>query len=256
MRRRYTKNIASGLFITLVVIGGVLITQIQWVQGALTNTAGVLFATREGMREDLLTARDVLTMSRFELTQENTRLREELRQTRVELFDRNILKKENRELKALLGRIDDTDYTLASVLARPDIVPYDTLLIDVGTDHDIATGDRVFVGGTIFIGFVEEVFSNTSRVKLISSPGFETDLVLRTSDVALRTEGIGGGTLQVELPRDVLVREGEEVVVPGDVSYVAGIVSTQDIEGGDTTQTLLIRVPINMHTLKWVHIDT
>ncbi|MCH7756791.1 rod shape-determining protein MreC, partial [Patescibacteria group bacterium] len=148
------------------------------------------------------------------LVEENRKLRERNSELeRITLLERGLIR-ENKELKALLGRNAGPNFILAAVLARPALSPYDTFIIDVGRDHRISTGDRALVSGTFVIGEVTKVFQKTAQVKLFSSPGEKINVTLGTSNLLVVAEGRGGGNFEVTLPRGIEVKEGDTLAVP------------------------------------------
>ena len=68
------------------------------------------------------------------LVKENMFLREQLADSEARALDRTFLLAENLELKSFLGRNEKERMVLASVLARPGKSPYDTLVIDIGSN--------------------------------------------------------------------------------------------------------------------------
>src|SRR3989344_5593533 len=66
------------------------------------------------------------------------------------------LYQENLDLKARLNRDARVGRILGAVLLRPPATPYDTLVIDIGSDEGVALGGTVSAGGTIMIGTILE----------------------------------------------------------------------------------------------------
>ena len=84
----------------------------------------------------------------------NANLARELAEATTALQSAEVYKRENENLKSLLlGRDSGEKRILANIMAKPNHSLYDTLLLDVGTQNDIAIGDKVlaekFVLGTI-----------------------------------------------------------------------------------------------------------
>ena len=98
-------------------------------------------------------------------------LRSQLDAVRATLADRDLLYRENLELKSRLGRAPEGKTLLAAVLLRPPGTPYDTFILDVGEKDGVALGDLVFAGGSVIIGKITEVYRSTSRTTLFSAPG-------------------------------------------------------------------------------------
>ena len=193
-------------------------------------------------------------ISNKSLAKENRKLRERNSELeRIALLERGLIR-ENKELKALLGRNAGPNFILAAVLARPALSPYDTFIIDVGRDHRISTGDRALVSGTFVIGEVTKVFQKTAQVKLFSSPGEKINVTLGTSNLLVVAEGRGGGNFEVTLPRGIEVKEGDTLAVPDINMQVLGIVERISITPVSPFQIVYFKSPINMAAVKWVQI--
>src|SRR3989344_7517314 len=83
----------------------------------------------------------------------------------------DMLLRENEELKTLLSRASVFRPLLATIIQRPPVSVYDTLILDVGQTEKVQKGNRVYSLGYIPIGEIEEVIGNTSKVKIYSSSG-------------------------------------------------------------------------------------
>jgi cell shape-determining protein MreC len=187
---------------------------------------------------------------------EASRLRGELAQAQALLVDRDALYKENIELKARLGRNETASpRVLAAVLMRPPGVPYDTLLIDAGTQHGIALGDLVSAGGQAIIGRVIEAYQSTARVELFSAPGQSYQALLRgTTPVAV--EGQGGGSMRAQVPAGTQVAVGDEVEFPGMWGGLSALVSAVDARAGESFIVLFMHLPANPAELRFVEVLT
>ena len=127
--------------------------------------------------------------SKKALLLENKDLKSNLDKTSNRLSNYNILLNENLKLKEILGRkTEKTNMILASILAKPNQSPYDTLIIDVGTKNGIEKGQKVFALGDIPIGRVSLVYSNSAKVILFSSSGEKTEVIISLGKKILSTE--------------------------------------------------------------------
>ncbi len=163
---------------------------------------------------------------------------------------------ENLKIKEVLGRKDgETRMVLAGILSKPNRSPYDTLIIDVGTEHGIVSGQRVFALGNIPIGSVSFAYPASSKVVLFSSPGEKTEAVLSTKDVFVQLIGRGGGNFEMIMPRDFILEKGVEAVSPGLTPYVLGIVAGIISDPRDAFQKVLLRSPVNIQELKFVTVE-
>lgn len=191
--------------------------------------------------------------SHVELSAENVRLRAALASSTAAAADRNILYAENLDLKARLGRTTASSSVIAAVLLRPPGVPYDTLVIDAGKNAGIREGNLVSAEGSVFIGKVSQVYDTTSRVILFSAPGQTYQAQLRGS-VPLSIAGQGAGSLAGELPTGVPVAVGDPVLLPSISPAYAGRVTAVLHHEGESFQTVFLTLPVNMLSLRFVHV--
>ena len=192
--------------------------------------------------------------SKETLKERNDELEQEIQELRLKLLSKDFLLQENKELKAMLGRVSGRDVMLAAVLSKPNNSPYDTLIIDIGKDKGIEKGDKVLVGGEIVVGTVGEVYARSSKVELYSSPGLTRDVVLGGSGIPATAKGKGVGNFEIILPRDVSVVLGDVVTIPDIDLTVLGSVLYIGKDPNSPFQTILVKSPVNFSELKWVEV--
>lgn len=192
--------------------------------------------------------------SKRSIVEENDLLRAENARLRAEVLDRELLKERIAVLEKTLGRAHDENRILANVLAGPPRSTYDTLVIDIGEDHTIATGDRVVYAGSGVVGSVAEVYAHTSKVKLFSFPGEEIAVLLGTSTMPITAEGRGMGNFEAHVPRESLVAEGDEVITPDDL--VIGIVGAVVRDDTLPYVRVLFSTPFNITEMRVVEVIT
>jgi cell shape-determining protein MreC len=210
-----------------------------------------IWTSTNSAKEDISNA----LQSKQSLLAENQKLNDELMTDIAEAADRKVLLDENLELKNILGRTGGKDLTLAAILAKPNKSAYDTLIVDIGTDHNITAGRRVFAYGNILLGVVSEVYANTSLVKLYSTPGETSDVVLGSGSAFVQAIGRGGQNFEVTVPRDMEIVKGSYAVSAGITPYVLGLVEEVISDSRDPFQKILLRSPINVQELKFVEIE-
>ncbi len=163
------------------------------------------------------------------------------------------LMSENEELRALLGDSKD-ERILAGVIARPPNTPYDTLIIDRGTAHNIVEGAIVYHANEHAIGMVSRVYEKIAVVTLFSSDGVESTVYVYGPDVFAYAYGEGGGVIRISLPQGILVKEGDAVVLPslhmGDLGVVERVVSLST----KPEQNAYLTFPIPIQSLRTVTI--
>ncbi len=187
---------------------------------------------------------------------ESTLLRQELAAARARVADRDVLYAENIDLKNRLHRSAAVQTTLAGVLLRPPAVPYDTLVVDVGTNNGVQVGSSVAAGGTALVGTVSEVYATTARVRLLSAPGntYEGLLSVKDKTIPVRVEGQGGGSMRARVPAGTGVVVGNAVVLPGILGGYTGSVSYVEVKSGESFESVYLHLPVNPLELRYVEI--
>ncbi|MEO5635144.1 MAG: rod shape-determining protein MreC [Candidatus Paceibacterota bacterium] len=193
--------------------------------------------------------------SKSKLTKENQDLKSKLSDAEAQMVNYSSLLAENTKLRDTLGRKDEKqDFILSAILAKPNQSPYDTLIIDGGTNKVIKTGQAVFASGNVPIGKISDVFSDSSKVILFSNSGEKTQVVLSGKDVFLDLVGRGGGNFEMIIPRDLSLVKGDQVVLPGIIPHVVATVATVISDPRDPFIKALLISPINIQELKFVEI--
>lgn len=167
----------------------------------------------------------------------------------------NTLEAENENLKDLLGRRNiNIKSILAKILVKPPQTPYDLLIVDIGSDLGVKVGDKVVANTNIYIGEVSEVFPQSSKITLYSTPGETIPVVLGINSISVEAVGIGGGNFNIFLPREVEVKEGDVIIIPIITANVFGIVEKIIFKETDSFQTVLFKSPVNISELSFVEI--
>jgi cell shape-determining protein MreC len=193
--------------------------------------------------------------SKKSLWAENQDLKNQIETSQADRANYLSVVNENNQMKEILNRKgSNLNLVLASILSKPNQSPYDTFIVDVGTDAGIVVGDRVFAFGNVPIGTIGEVYQNSSKIILYSNPGEKTDIVL-PNNVFMQIVGRGGGNFEMILPRDFVMEKGTEVVLPGIMSQVVAVVQTILSDPRDSYQKALLLSPVNIFELKFVEIE-
>ncbi len=188
--------------------------------------------------------------SKKSLIEENTMLREKLSGIEPLFFERERLKKENEELKRMLGRYENTKVILASIITKPNRSPYDTVVIDAGSAEGVEKKDKIVAGENVLIGEVEEVFSHSALVRLYSSPGVSMDVSVGDNAMLTTITGKGGGTFEFKLPKNSSIAKGSAIISLGIEPHVVGVVESVFSSAADTFETILARSALNIFTLR------
>lgn len=189
------------------------------------------------------------------LLRENEDLKRQLAEADVRLNTVYSVEAENEDLKKAFNRSSYKKYDLAVVLKYPPLVPYDQLILDIGRDMNISTGDNVYAPGNVLIGKISEVVGNTSKVLLLSSPGQKYQVMIGNNHLSAEAIGRGGGQYQAEMPRDSKISKGDFVTVASISDRPFGIVSEIISDQANPFKTVIFAPPVNLYQLRWVLIE-
>lgn len=188
-----------------------------------------------------------------DIQKENYGLKTEIEELKAKLLSYQALQKEN----GAIG--NNKQYIFASIVSRPPQAPYDILLIDAGAEHGIKTGMAVTAFGDILLGSVAEVFPKISKVKLISFPEEEINVLIEpTYDVggiSAIAIGRGGENLEIKLPSSIEIKSGDQIMTMGTFPLSVGVVEKVEINLSDPFQKILFRLPLNLQYLKYVMLE-
>jgi cell shape-determining protein MreC len=201
------------------------------------------------------------------LLAENESLKTQLAALNVQQQSVQAVVNDNSELLALLGRTDASSTTvsslkpipgiiLAAVLVRPPQAAYDELIIDIGADHGITLGSKVYAPGNILIGSTTDILGQTSKVKLFSSPGETYYVLIGSSRIPATAVGRGGGQYQAEVPQASKINQGDTVSDSSISDAPFGIVTAVLANPADPFETVLFAPSVNIYQLRWVLIAT
>lgn len=162
---------------------------------------------------------------------------------------------DNDALKDLLGRAPENEkLTLAAILARPPQSPYDSLVIDIGTNNGAHIGDVVYAQSTFAIGKIVKTDAKNSVVTLFSSSGQKQSVLIGSSTTAVEAEGRGGGNFYIKIPRNIHVVAGDPIMWPDLRSVLLGVVDVVDAGEGDAYAHIYFKSPVNIQTLRYVEL--
>lgn len=249
-RKNITRNIILAGILFFVIVSGLL----TWFPKVLNVLGRPIWKIQNKLGDTTYNA-EYIVKTKSSLFKENEGLKIENQDLKNKMVDYTALSNENRELKELMGRIiPKDDFILGAILARPNRSPYDTIIIDIGTDHGLYEGQKVFVSGDIPIGVISKVYSNTSLVALYSNPGQKTEGILDGTNATVELVGRGGGNFEMTIPLDLSVENGKIVLLPGIKREVLAIVDGLISVATDPAKRVLLRSPINIQTVRWVQV--
>lgn len=189
------------------------------------------------------------------LVARNKILEDQVNTLNLKVIDYDTVQKENQDLKNLLGRKDMSDRILSKVLSRPPQSPYDTLVIDIGSDYDINPGDKVYISDNIIVGIITNVTPHTSLVELFSGSSKKTESVLERTGASYEISGRGGANFSVDVPKDADILWGDVFTYPELTDSVLGSVYYIDTNSQSSFKTIFIRTPGNIFQSEWVFVE-
>ena len=186
---------------------------------------------------------------------ENENLKTQNHNLQNQLLDYQVIQNENNDLKSLMGRaITPDQFTLGTILIKPNQSPYDTVIIDIGSDHSLYVGQLVFANAEVPIGKILGVDTHTSVVELYSSPGEITEAQVDGTNSSVELTGRGGGNFEMTVPHDLSVPSGTSIVLPGINPRIVAIVGDTISDPRDPTSKVILSSPVNIQNLKWVEV--
>lgn len=220
--------------------------------GLVYRTAPGIWETGKSISSAWTSLRSTFHL-KVSLLHENEVLHSEVERMQALVLDRNLLEERVLKLEEMLGRTVGDDRVAAEVLAVPGWSPYDTLVLDVGTDNGIAIGDRVVYAGRMVVGEIVEVYSSSAKAKLYSSSGEERTVVIGAQAVPGTAHGRGMGNFEVMVPQGSAVAIGDEVRTP-EGSFILGVVGVVEEKIAEPTTRVLFRSPWNIAQMRSVEV--
>lgn len=230
------KNVRNWTVKTIVISTSPVFKTANFILGIKENIV-FFFKNKEMLQEEL----GVLKEKNIEMENE------------LSLLD--YVKKENEELKIMLSRSDKKNYVLGYIISRPPKSPYDMIVIDAGSSDGVAKGMKAVAYSNVLIGYVAEVFPNTSKIKLLSFPGEEISLIMENAKVSAIGFGLGGGNIEIKMPSSVVVNIGDKIISDGTFHYLLGVADKIETDLTNPFQKIIFRMPINLNELQKIGIE-
>lgn len=226
-RASRNKTIAQFGLIAFVVLVAVII-----LPGFFSMLATAIMSPFYTVEEWISTSGDSFPLywrDRTVLIDEIKGLKAEIAENQTSSLTIRRLQDENATFRELLGA-SKNERILASVVARPNRLPYDVIQLDRGSDDGVVLDAPIFLGVDQVVGQITHVTSKYSFATLVSSPNFLSTVYIIGPNIYTPAEGIGGGLLRVRVPQGIELSEGNMVVLPAIQSGVFGeIVRTETI---------------------------
>jgi cell shape-determining protein MreC len=176
-------------------------------------------------------------------------------------FTRNILEENNQEKLALAGVIaglqkeneylknteglKDKKILPANIILGGGYLFSDFLILDIGNESGITSGDKVITPENIYLGKITETGNGWSRVSEPTKIGeFTTMRFGENKEVS--SEGVGlGAEIKVSLPSSIILKLGDIVWLGESPEILLGLVSKVDKRDGKDLQEIVVESPIN-----------
>src|ERR1035437_8073424 len=249
-RKKFIRNIIGfSIFFILVILGA-----LSWT-GQIFNYIGRPIWEVEKSINGVFYNMNYLFRNKSSISKENHNLIEEISNIRLSMIDYQILKTENDQLKEILGRLPvNNNFILGNILTKPNHSPYDTIIIDIGSNVGIKEGDLIYAGGNIPIGNISKVYDDTSLVTLYTSPGQKTEGFMDGSNALVELVGRGGGNFEMIIPIELSAEKGTIIYFPGSTSEVLALVDEVISNPNDPFKKVILSSPVNIQNLKWIQV--
>lgn len=252
--RKKTKTLFAVFVVSIVIIifyyGGNSL--VKWSgDGVRTMSAG-LFGLQFSFSENWGKFKSNLK-SKESLYRENEQLKESIGKLSLFLQNQNLITEENSRLKEILGRNENKAIVLGKVLAKPNRSLYDTLIIDIGLDSGLKEGDLAIASRSV-IGKVVRVSTNSSKIRLFSSPGEEINVNVGQANIPTVAYGLGGGNFEIKLPKDTEIKEGDIISSFENGVEILGLVGAIEKKESDSFQKIFAKSLVNISELGWIEI--
>ncbi|MCK5027417.1 MAG: rod shape-determining protein MreC [Candidatus Pacebacteria bacterium] len=252
-KKRKTRKMVTLFVVSAFLVYGILLSPMAPFFSGLAHTAATPFWKAGAAFSETLSPFLSYFSSRRELYLENKELKVQVGSMVAKVSDRDLLRKENEELKEMLGRNNDRERILAVVLARSDQTLYDTLIIDVGEKHEVKK-DNIVISENVVVGKIEEVFQDSSKVVLFSTAGKEQVVVVGSGGPSSNAKGLGGGNFEIQLPKNSGVSVGDTIYLPDIEPRIFGVVERVESGTTDAFERILFKSPVNPFMLSKVEV--
>lgn len=190
--------------------------------------------------------------SRRALVEENSALKDRIAFYEERDARYRSLEIENAALRDIAAFAQSDEGTTVRVLSSFTTSPYGTFVLGAGERAGLSRGDIVLTPGGFALGRISDLDSHTAVVDSLFSPGNTIEVIVR--DFAFSVDGRGGGNARAEIPRGADVAVGDAAHVPEYGGRVAGIIGAIESASSSATQTLFIRLPQGLDTLRFVYV--
>jgi cell shape-determining protein MreC len=134
----------------------------------------------------------------------------------------------------------------AVILDYGSLGSYDHIILNKGFNLGVAIGDKVIMVESVTVGYISEVYSQTSRVTLYSDSEQSINGILYPYNEILTALGNGGGNLIIETPRQIKVEKGDIFFALDDPGNIIAVVEYVEFDPRDPFKKVYLNYPINL----------
>lgn len=251
LRSDKKRNITS-FIVPIVIAFAVLYGGRDAVAKLATFVTMPVYAVRQYMEESSGTI-PVFFRSRNDLDEQIRTLEQEVAKRQGLDTTLLYLMEENKELRQML-QASSSPQILAGVISRPPNTPYDTMIIDQGSDNGIVLNAPVFYGGGQAIGYVERVFARSAQVTLFSSPEVESTVYVFGPNIFTTAYGEGGGIIRLSVPQGITIGKDNVVILPSLESGVLGAIDDIQSIPTEPEQHAYVTLDASLQSIRMVYV--
>ncbi len=145
---------------------------------------------------------------------------------------------------------------VAFITTRPAATPYDSFIIDRGSNDGIAVENLVYVYNTLLLGQVSDVQKTSATIRAYSSPQQQISAYHSASGSSFDIVGRGNGNFQVNIPQGVDIVEGDVLLSQKSARDVLGVVEYIVSDEREPFKEIYIRIPANINNIQYVQVQT
>ena len=242
--------------VLLVIAVFVLVLSLLFLPRLLSGAVGLFWMPFDSVRVWVTQSGSSLPMylrDRSVLVDELEKLRIKDAMSQASENTISILEAENADFRKLLDAVPQ-ERLLARVIARPNQLPYDVLLVDQGFADGVVLNAPIFLGKNQVIGYVSKVHAKTSLVTLVTTPGFSATAFIIGPNIYTYTEGMGGGITRVTVPQGIALAKDDLVILPALDSGVYGKIEEISTSPTQPEQYGYLSIGVSLQSLKYVTI--
>ncbi len=228
MNKEINSKIATFVFLLVVSVLIIFLNGFGYLNGVKNSVLYIAVPTQGIFQTSLVGVSDffqtIESISKFK--EENAILRNENLKLTYEISELKETKRENEILKQQLDFSDNLclngscfQWKMGRIIGRDPSNYGKYIIINLGAKNRVKENQAVIISGGILIGKVIEVFDNSSKVMLITSPDSSINSIAQTT----RANGIAKGKYATGVKLE-MIDQSEELIL-GDLIITSGLES-------------------------------